>query len=350
LDQNEEEGKKARKVVFTSSGTRESEDVKKPVELQLKDMNRSIQRNATDMVIEATAKRSSVRERTENISEVAKERKPLPTVIEAPLPLKPKVSSRNPKGEKASTPTFENILKLRAKEQAKVLGKVEKSKTESHEREARKVNQSVHDSDTDHMRTTLREKKRRGTGLIARTELLLDISSSEDWARPLYDMATKQNHVNVDATVHPDDENSSSDQEGAVEGRGVFQDLSASPSERSSKQQTSAIRPAFDLGRAQVMSVEPKKGDTKEMKSEPGSQKQPTRTSTHRKTLSEAEAELWETIDISGASTLEQNGKSSAESLATTSSEDYERVDGTAEIDSEQNGAKCRWYKGFRRI
>jgi hypothetical protein len=322
----------------------------KPVELQPKDTNQSIRCNETDMLKEATLKRSPVCERTENISEVGKERKPLPTIIEAPLPLKTKVLDRNSKGEKASTPTFEHVLKLRAEEQAKVLDKVEGVKTGSHETKARKVTQSVNDSETEHVRIKLRGENRRGTEFVPPTELALEISSSEDSARPLHDMATKRNQVSMDTTAHPNDESSSSDEKEAVEGMGVFQGLSAWPSERSSMQRTSAICPTLYSQRDQAMSKEPKKMNTKEMESEPGSQKQPKKASTHKKTLSEVEADIWETIEISGTGALEQNGKSSAESLATTSSEDYERVNGTAGMDSEQNGVKRHWHKGFRRV
>ena len=75
------------------------------------------------------------------------------------------------------------------------------------------------------------------------------------------------------------------------------------------------------------------------------------------RTQAEAEAELLKVLnttnegtgrDGAGVGTSQEN--SSAESFATVSSDDYERIRAEDELASEQNGVKRRWYKGFRKV
>jgi hypothetical protein len=76
------------------------------------------------------------------------------------------------------------------------------------------------------------------------------------------------------------------------------------------------------------------------------------------RTLKEAEADLLTYVGVGNADTDAAKGSvggpptkehSSTESFVTVSSEDYEKIR-AEQLETQQNGVKRRWYKGFRKV
>jgi hypothetical protein len=273
----------------------------------------------------------------------AKESKPLSAIVEAPSPLK--LSTKNSTNSRPSaerTPTLDQIVKLRAEEQAKALAALEGVS-----------DQQASVSETQHKKKTSKEEKRKGVEFIPD----LNLGDSIDWGKPLYELAapppvpTKSAKRNLTAAVDVDDASSSiysSDDEDdeddienltqAVAGLRPFQDLPSS-TPRTSFHRRSAVPEGLDLEKIKAV-----KG---------GTEGQSSKDVPREKTSDEAMMEVLEALEATEAAARGERSlkeSSSKESFATLSSDDYEQVGSPTELETNENGVKRRWFKGFRKV
>jgi hypothetical protein len=272
----------------------------------------------------------------------AKESKRLSAIVEAPSPLKLSTKkSTDPRPLKERTPTLDQIVKLRAEEQAKALAALEGTPQESGQRA------SV--PETQHKKKTSREEKRKGVEFIPN----LDLGDSIDWGKSFYESTSpppvppKSAKRNLTAAVEVDDGSSSvysSDEEDDIEkltqaiaGLHPFQDLPSS-TPRTSFPRRSAVPEGLDLEKIKAV-----KGRVEELSS---------KDVPREKTSDEAMAEVLEALEATEAAARGERSlkeSSSKESFATLSSDDYEQVGSPTELETDENGVKRRWFKGFRK-
>jgi hypothetical protein len=250
------------------------------------------------------------------------EPKPLSTIVEAPWPLKISASKQ------ASTPTLDHIRAIRASEQAKALAALEGNHVPQ-----MRLRES--ETPTKHARKTSREEKRKGIEFLPN----VDLGDSIDWGKSLHDLAAQE--VDRDDGNDADGASSSaysSDNEDeidkltkAIAGLRPFQDL-PSPTPRNSFRRKSAVPEGLDLKKIKAVKQEPEEV-------------------AQEKTSDEAMAEVLEALEATEAAARGEDASrtSSKESLVTLSSDDYEQVGSAAESKTDQNGAKRRWLKGFRK-
>jgi hypothetical protein len=274
-----------------------------------------------------------------------KERNSLSVIVEAPSPLKLTTKPPNTRfGER--TPVLDHILKLRAEEQAKTLAKLEG--------ELGGVSVQEGNTPTKHAKKTSREEKRKGAEFLPN----MDLGDSIDWGSSLYELAGKptapaktavvkaieedyvRTHDASSNVYSSDDDDEIAKLTKAVAGLRPFQDLPSSTPNRTSFQRKSAVPEGLDLSKIMAVKEESEELTSKQVPPE--------------KTSDEAMAEVYEALEATEAAArsgdvVEASRNSSKESFATVSSDDYERVGSPAELETEHNGGKKRWFGGFRK-
>jgi hypothetical protein len=278
----------------------------------------------------------------------AKESKPLSAVVEAPSPLKLSTKkSINTKPSAERTPTLDQIVKLRAEEQAKTLAALEGA--------PQKSGQQASVPETQHKKKTSKEEKRKGVEFIPN----LDLGDSIDWGKSFYELAspppvppksakrylTAAVDVNdASSSVYSSDDEDDEDDEDdiekltqAVAGLRPFQDLPSS-TPRTSFHRRSAVPEGLDLGKIKAVKE--------------GAEELSSKDLPHEKTSDEAMTEVLEALEATEAAARGEPSlkeSSSKESFATLSSDDYEQVGSPTELETDENGVKRGWFKGFRK-
>jgi hypothetical protein len=260
------------------------------------------------------------------------ESKPLSAVVEAPSPLKLSTKKQDSRSAGERTPTLDHIRKLRAEEQAKTLAALEGVQ------QTPQVSVQEASSST-YRKKTSREGKRRGIEFLPN----VDLGDSIDWGKSLHDLAAHEvdkydsDEANgASSSVYSsdaDDEDEIDKLTKAIAGMRPFQNL-PSPTPLNSFQRQSAVPEGLDLGKIKALKKVPEEKVAQE------------------KTSDEAMAEVLEALAAIEAAARGEDASrtSSKESLATISSDDYEQVGLAAELQTDQNGVKRRWFKGFRKV
>ncbi|KAG9195757.1 hypothetical protein G6011_00878 [Alternaria panax] len=248
----------------------------------------------------------------------------LSSVVEAPSPLKASSKDHPTSLSKHKrTSTLDRILILRANEQAKALAQLE---GEQHT-PSRAFSCRVSDPESQRVANhTSRGEKRHASEFTAVKEGKNGFMMAGPSAPTKSASASSSVYSNDDTT--PEDEMGKLSK--AVVGLRPFQDLPAPLLDRSGFERMSAVPEGLNVRKIEAGKVEP----------------------AQQKPLAVAQAELLEYFNVpletAGTGKAEQES-SSQESLATASSEGYEKVGSKEKLGEEQNGGKRRWFKGFRK-
>ncbi|KAI4687403.1 hypothetical protein J4E81_008253 [Alternaria sp. BMP 2799] len=278
---------------------------------------------------------------------------PLSVIDEAPSPL----NTSNKRGSVDRTPTLDRVLALRAEEQAKALAQLEgdvledKVVDDGEQHIPRELVKRVSDSESRCIpRVTSREEKRHASEFVPGMEVAGVDEREGICMMDDPDVRAKEEEGGA-GSVHNSDNNAQEDEieklTKAIAGLRPFQDLPAPSPKKQAFERQSAVPVGLDVGK-----IGKGKGG---LGDEAGSKTKPEELG--GRTQVEAEAELLQVLNATdesagggsaGVGTSQEN--SSAESFATVSSDDYEQIRAEDELESEQNGVKRRWYKGFRKV
>ncbi|CAO2648312.1 Nn.00g075790.m01.CDS01 [Neocucurbitaria sp. VM-36] len=283
----------------------------------------------------------------------ARASRPMSTLVEEPAPLRiPKKKAASPTADRyPSSPTLDRVRKLREIEQKAMLTKLDGQLTGT------KVTKShVDEDDIDVFAPdyTISHSKssKKAMSPSKPEDLVLDVElSGSEWATPLYALVnpldippqspTRNLGLNprrsslvatlpfvddVDECV-PEDDNGLLE---AMTDMRVFETLPSSPPEYHSFQRDSAIPEGLDLEKIQAAKQRLKQGSIDAP-------------------MEDTKVEGMNAISSKRAKSLKSKLKLSTESLETIESDDFERVASLGNDDTEHNGTRRKWYKGFRR-
>ena len=281
----------------------------------------------------------------------AKEARPMTTLVEEPSPLKifKKNNIRPTSNRSPSSPTLERVRRLRDLEQKTTLEKLGKQLMSEQTAGSTYDNNEFRRFGDNHARS--QPKEAEDSKSSAKVEdLIPDMNISEpDWAMPLYNMANapavspkspqRDSDLNprrrsMAATVHSVNDGQDSNDEEAntlVEATANMHVLQMRPStlkKHRSFERKSAVPEGLDLNKIRAAKVY--------RQSQDNPMSWPTHDTGARDT----------NVDVEDA---KQHAKALVESFETAESDDFERVGIPNDDGTEHNGAKRKWYKGFRR-
>ncbi|KAF1844847.1 uncharacterized protein K460DRAFT_416215 [Cucurbitaria berberidis CBS 394.84] len=276
----------------------------------------------------------------------AKDVRPMSTLVEIPLPLRIfKEKNTKPTADCCpSSPTLNRVRKLREVEQKSTLAKLE---------EQLKSTKTIKPTRDDAQSRVSTE-----TSLSPKAEELIpDMELSDsDWARSLYALAdppklpvtstTPDPELNpkregMMATVHSVEDSGYSDDEEidalikAIADMRPFQKLPSTSAEHRSYVCKSAVPEGLDLSKIQTA------------KEQTNGISMPT--TTHDAIIKNSEAEVVGVNHSESVESQKHDATVSLEYFARSASDDFERVEISIDEDTEHNGPKRKWYKGFRR-